>query len=71
MQYKIRTPSEKTYREVYSTLRAENVQIFVASEKRRVMSSGNIPAKIRSHIKERGATITDDQQYDMESRKQA
>ncbi len=71
VRYKIKSPSDETYREVQETLRARNVQVFVASEKRRMISAGNIPAKLLDDIKERGATVTLDQQYDMESRKSA
>lgn len=71
VRYKIKSPSEKTYREVQETLRARNVQVFVASEKRRMISAENIPAKILDDIKEHGATVTIDQQYDMESRRRA
>ena len=70
-RYKVRTPSDKAYREVYAALRAENVPVFVASEKRRVISTGSIPAKVLSNIRERGATISDDQQYAPEVRKRA
>lgn len=70
-RYKVRTQSGKAYREVYATLRAENVPVFVASEKRRVISTGSIPAKVLSHIKENGATVSDDQQYAPEIRKRA
>lgn len=70
-RYKIRAPSEKAYRDVCATLRAENVPVFVASEKRRVISTGSIPAKVITDIKERGATVSADQQYSMEERRRA
>ena len=71
LRYKIKAPSDKAYREVRETLRAKNVHVFVASEKRRMLSTGNIPAKLLDDIKERGATVTADQHYDMETRKRA
>lgn len=70
-RYKVKAPSEKAYREVYAALQAEKVPVFVASEKRRVISTGSIPAKVLSHIREHGATVSDDQQYAPEIRKRA
>jgi hypothetical protein len=70
-RYKVRTPSDKVYREIYAALQAENVPVFVASEKRRVISTGSIPAKLLSNIRECGATVSDDQQYAAEVRRRA
>jgi len=71
MRYKIKVPSEKAYQEVRETLRAKNVQVFVASEKRRTISAGNMSDSLILDIKEHGATVSLDQQYDLESRKRA
>lgn len=71
VRYKIKVPSDKAYREVQETLRAKNVHVFVASEKRRILSTGNISAQLLEDIKGRGATVTADQQYDLEARKRA
>ena len=71
IRYKIKTPTEKTYRDVYDRLRAKHVQIFVESEKRRMLSTGNIPSNVLTDIRHRGATVSVDPQYALESRKRA
>lgn len=71
MRYKIKTSSEKAYRDVCDRLRAKNIEIFVASEKRGIISTGNIPATVLSDIKHRGARVSADYQYTLETRKHA
>ncbi len=71
VRYKIKVSSEKAYQEVRETLRAKNVQVFVASEKRRTISAGSMSDSLILNIKEHGATVSLDQQYDLESRKRA
>ena len=67
VRYKVRAPSERLYHELLNLL-AASVPVFVASEKRRVLSTGEIPNKILNNIKEMGATVTRDFQYDPEVR---
>ena len=65
-RYKIQVPDLTIYRAVQEQLREQNVPIFVASEKRRLFSTGRIPRNIISSLEKFGATITEDHQYDLE-----
>ena len=66
-RYKVRAPSDELYRQVFLLL-VERVPVFVASEKRRVLSTGEIPNTILDRIRELGATVTPDFQYDADAR---
>lgn len=62
-RYKVRAPSDELYREVLLLL-DQQVPVFVASEKRRMVSTGEIPNTIMTRIRELGATVTPDFQYE-------
>lgn len=70
-RYKIKVNSNKAYRDVRDLLRAKHVQIFVASEKRHMISTARISSTLMSEIKEHGATISEERIYDLDARKQA
>lgn len=66
-RYKVRAPSDELYRQVFLLL-DQHVPVFVASEKRRVLSTGEIPNSILNRIRELGATVTPEFQYDQDAR---
>jgi len=70
-RYKIKVPDEEAYRAVQEELIAHNVQVFVASERRLLFSTGSIAQNIISLLREHGATVTEDFQYDLEARRPA
>ena len=65
-RYKVKTPSDELYRKVLLILE-QRVPVFVASEKRRMLSTGEIPNQILVRIRELGATVTPDFQYDSDA----
>jgi hypothetical protein len=66
-RYKVRVPSDELYRKVLILLE-QRVPVFVASEKRRMLSTGEIPNSILDRIRELGATVTPEFQYDPDAR---
>jgi hypothetical protein len=65
-RYKVRVPSDELYRKVLLLLE-QRVPVFVASEKRRMLSTGEIPNPILNRIRELGATVTPDFKYDSDA----
>lgn len=66
-RYKVRAPSDELYQKVLCLLE-ERVPVFVASEKRRLLSTGEIPTTILNTLRELGATVTPDFQYESDGR---
>jgi len=69
IRYKIKAPDEKAYGKIQDRLRDKNVEIFLTSEKRLMISTGDIPSNVLSDIKEQGATVTTDFKYDLERKR--
>ena len=67
-RYKIKAPSQASYDEVRSLLKHQ-VEIFVTSDRRRMISTGEIPRPILKNLKELGATVTEDPQFELEVKK--
>lgn len=70
-RYKIKVPDKKAYWAVQEELSAHNIQVFVASERRLLFSTGPIAERIISILRKHGATVTEDFQYDLEARRPA
>jgi hypothetical protein len=68
MRYKVKTPDLPAYREVLEFLSGRRVPVFVASEKRRLLSIGDLPDDDRREIAAKGAEVTPDFQYDLEAK---
>lgn len=71
MRYKIKAPNDIMYHEVEEKLHSKKVQVFVASEKRRMFSTGNIPHDLLSDIRKRGVAVTADKEYSLEGSRRA
>lgn len=65
MRYKVRAPDSSTYHEVLEILHGR-VPIFVASEKRHLLSTGELPADCLEKIKAKGAQVQPEFQFDLE-----
>jgi hypothetical protein len=65
MRYKVRAPNEAVYWELLNMLKGR-VRIFVASEKRHVVSTGEIPTGLLESIRARGGRVTEDYTYQLE-----
>jgi hypothetical protein len=65
VRYRVKAVNDESFNQVCSLLR-NRVKIFVASDKRRVLSTGEIPRRLLRNLKEMGATVTTDFQYDQE-----
>lgn len=64
-RYQIRTSDDKQYKDVIKLIR-DKVPIYVLSEKRRMISTAEIPPTILQDIKDRGATVVQDFKFDPE-----
>ena len=62
MRYKVKAQDGSSYREILSAL-AGRVPIYVASEKRRLLSTGDLPEDCRKEIAARGGQVSSDFQY--------
>lgn len=71
MRYKIKAPSDVMYQEVEEKLHSKKVRVFVASAKRRMFSTGNIPQDLLSDIRKRGVAVTADKEYSIEGSRRA
>lgn len=67
MRYKIKAPNLDVYRKILSLLDEEKVYVHVASERRQVLAATDIPARLLTEIIARGATVTEDHQYDLDA----
>jgi hypothetical protein len=66
MRYKVKAPTDESYRDFLSLLDGK-VELFLASPKRRLLATGKIPTKLRGEIRARGGRISRDPQYHLES----
>lgn len=71
VRYKIKVPSDSMYHEVEEKLHSKKVQVFVASQKRRMFSTGSIPQDLLSDIRKRGVAVTTDKKYSIEANRRA
>ena len=65
-RYKIRTPSKAAFEKILSLLRGQT-KVSVASDKRRILSTDDMPPEAREAIAAEGAEITEERQYDLDS----
>jgi len=65
MRYKIKAPDLPAYREILAFLEGK-VPIFVVSEKRHLLSTGDLPEDCRKEIAARGGEVKPEVQYDLE-----
>lgn len=65
MRYKVKAPDLPAYREILDLLNGR-VPIFVASEKRHLLSTGDLPKDCLEEISARGAEVKPEIQYDLE-----
>jgi hypothetical protein len=65
MRYKVSAPDAMIYREVVNLL-SGRVHVFVASEKRRFLSTGDLSEDCLAEIAAKGAEAQPDIRYDME-----
>jgi hypothetical protein len=67
MRYKVRAPDDEAYEALLRTLTEDDdVDVFAASPRRRVIGTGDLPEPAREVIRERGGEITEDVPYDLE-----
>lgn len=65
MRYKVRAPNPSSYQEILHLL-SGRVPIFVASEKRQILSTGDLPEDCLQEIAAKGGQVKPDVQYDLE-----
>ena len=65
MRYKVQAPDLAVYHNLVEIL-SGRVPILVASEKRRFLSTDDLPEDVRRRLEAEGAQITRDFQYDAE-----
>lgn len=65
MRYKVKAPDLSAYRQILSFLDGR-VRIFVASEKRYLLSTGDLPEACKKEIAARGGEVKPEAQYDLE-----
>ncbi len=66
MRYKIKAPDLASYHDLLLLL-TERVPIYVASEKRRFLSTGELPGDVRDEVASRGGEVTLEFQYEPEN----
>lgn len=66
MRYKIKAPDLASYHDLLRFL-TERVPIYVASEKRRFLSTGELSRDVRDEVASRGAEVTEELQYEAET----
>lgn len=65
MRYKVKAHDAAAYRHILGVLQGR-VPIYVASEKRHMLSVGSLPDDCREAILARGGEVVPDFQYDLE-----
>lgn len=65
MRYKVKAVDDEAYRDLLEYLR-DRVQLFVASPRRRLLSTGEMDDRVRAEVIARGGIITEDRQFDPE-----
>jgi hypothetical protein len=63
---KIKAPNPALYEEVRSMI-GNRVRIYVASEKRGILSTDPLPDDLKARIEARGATVTPEVHYTLEA----
>ncbi len=66
MRYKVKAQDAAAYRDILSALKGRGVPIYVASEKRHMLSVGALPDDCREAVLARGGEVMPDYQYDLE-----
>jgi hypothetical protein len=64
MRYKVRAADDRTYEELRSLLEKHGAPLFVASRRRRLLSTGDLSRTARDEIRARGGEVVEDRQYD-------
>ncbi|MDQ3908291.1 MAG: hypothetical protein M3268_08085 [Acidobacteriota bacterium] len=62
-RYKIRAPDPQRYEEVRRLVESR-VPVLVESEKRRMLSTGELPPDLVEEVKRRGCEVVPDVQYE-------
>lgn len=65
MRYKVKAQDAAAYRDILNALQGR-VPIYVASEKRHMLSVGPLPDDCRKAVLARGGEVMPDSQYDLE-----
>lgn len=65
MRYKVKAPDESAYQELLVLLK-RNVPVYVASKRRKLLSTGDLWPSLREEITALGGRITVDHRYDLE-----
>lgn len=65
MRYRIKAPNASVYEDLLALLEGR-VRLFVASRKRNLLSTGELPPDFRDEIIARGGEITEDIPYDLD-----
>lgn len=65
MRYKVKAVDDASYRELLEYLR-DRVELFVASPRRRLFSTGELDDRVRAEVVARGGIVTEDRQFDSE-----
>jgi hypothetical protein len=67
MRYKVRAPDDASYQDLLGRLtEADAVDVLLTSPRRRLIATGDLPQSWREEIQARGATISEDVQYDLD-----
>jgi hypothetical protein len=66
MRYKIKAQSASAYEQARSLLEASEVRVFVESDRRLTLSTGDLSPGVRQGLEELGVEVSQDFRYDME-----
>ncbi|HEY7951908.1 MAG TPA: hypothetical protein VID70_02910 [Solirubrobacteraceae bacterium] len=66
-RYKVKAATPEAYRELQSVL--GNVKVFTCSPRRRLFSTGELPADVRRAVEAHGGRVVQDRQYYPETRR--
>lgn len=64
-RFRVKFPTAESYRQGLELVRGR-VPLFVASEKRYVLSVGELPSDVREEVHSLGASVTLEARYDLE-----
>jgi|GEM_PF-4159365 len=68
-RYKVKAATPEAYRELQSVL--GRVKVYACSPRRRLFSTGELPADVRRAVEAHGGRIVPDRQYSPETRQAA
>jgi hypothetical protein len=68
MRYKVKAQNHEAYNDVMEFLNGKRIPVLLASEKRRLLAVGDLPADDLRQIAAKGAEVTPDFQYDLEAK---